>query len=416
MEPTCLRDSGVRCLPENDDEKGVPCSVVDFEDDEEEEDPSAVILCDEVSEGAEHSIHKSNGFPNTRRRVKRDKRNRFVDVELGPIRGKKAKDRRGVEEGSNEDDEDVADVSCCLLNTFEERRECLYGVCPSQSVILRQEEIKDPWMLDMASKSGSSTEFILSGYRTKLSFAKCTRSIFQLHNETINIWTHLVGAIVWMTMVDATRALLRDRYGADPFTVKLTEWTYYMCILMPLASSAYHTYKCLDERISHILLCTDIAGIHVLMFARTMMEGYLVFYCRPDVWGNLMMLSSLAAIALAAYGSLRPHQQWPFIPAVLMAHVPLLSFVLFPDRSQEGDDDENLSSYVFLSSSGSIVGVVAFVLFMYRFPECRWPGHFDIVGSSHQWWHVFTWLGPSLVLLGMIHLTIFRATAGGCSA
>jgi adiponectin receptor len=31
-------------------------------------------------------------------------------------------------------------------------------------------------------------------------------------------------------------------------------------------------------------------------------------------------------------------------------------------------------------------GVVVYVL---RWPERRWPGRFDIVGQSHQLWHVF---------------------------
>ena len=35
--------------------------------------------------------------------------------------------------------------------------------------------------------------FITSGYRPALSLTSCAKSILALHNETINIWTHLLG-------------------------------------------------------------------------------------------------------------------------------------------------------------------------------------------------------------------------------
>lgn len=31
---------------------------------------------------------------------------------------------------------------------------------------------------------------------------------------------------------------------------------------------------------------------------------------------------------------------------------------------------------------------LALVIYLTRFPECMFPGHFDFVGASHQWWHV----------------------------
>ena len=37
--------------------------------------------------------------------------------------------------------------------------------------------------------------FIRSGYRVGLSFKLCLLSLFTLHNETINVWSHLIGII-----------------------------------------------------------------------------------------------------------------------------------------------------------------------------------------------------------------------------
>lgn len=36
-------------------------------------------------------------------------------------------------------------------------------------------------------------EFIRGGYRTNYSFLDILKSLFFLHNETLNVWTHLLG-------------------------------------------------------------------------------------------------------------------------------------------------------------------------------------------------------------------------------
>lgn len=46
---------------------------------------------------------------------------------------------------------------------------------------------------------------IMTGYRINFdSCAKITRSLFMLHNETINIWTHLIGCIMFIILVRHT--------------------------------------------------------------------------------------------------------------------------------------------------------------------------------------------------------------------
>ena len=48
---------------------------------------------------------------------------------------------------------------------------------------------------------------ITTGYRTTLDYNGCFRSIFWLHNETVNIWTHLLGFFffLWLMVDNLTR-------------------------------------------------------------------------------------------------------------------------------------------------------------------------------------------------------------------
>ena len=46
-------------------------------------------------------------------------------------------------------------------------------------------------------------QYISEFYRPTLSFQDAILSVFSFHNETINIWTHLVGAISMKTKLSA---------------------------------------------------------------------------------------------------------------------------------------------------------------------------------------------------------------------
>lgn len=42
--------------------------------------------------------------------------------------------------------------------------------------------------------------YILSGYRERTTFGGCLKSVLVLHNETINIWSHLIGFVFFVAI------------------------------------------------------------------------------------------------------------------------------------------------------------------------------------------------------------------------
>ena len=67
---------------------------------------------------------------------------------------------------------------------------------------------------------------IKRGYRLGLSFTQCLRSMFQLHNETVNVWSHLFGAILFVWLVfyvrdspafERPRAIVQSVVESIPF-------------------------------------------------------------------------------------------------------------------------------------------------------------------------------------------------------
>lgn len=56
-----------------------------------------------------------------------------------------------------------------------------------------------------------SDPYIRRGYRRQLdSFSACFQSLFYLHNETVNIWSHLLPTIIVLFALSATDYLILD--------------------------------------------------------------------------------------------------------------------------------------------------------------------------------------------------------------
>jgi hypothetical protein len=43
--------------------------------------------------------------------------------------------------------------------------------------------------------------YILRGYRAHLDWRQCLRSMFKIHNETLNVWTHVLGALFFLFLM-----------------------------------------------------------------------------------------------------------------------------------------------------------------------------------------------------------------------
>ncbi len=67
--------------------------------------------------------------------------------------------------------------------------------------------------------------YIRRGYRRELnSFYACLRSLFYLHNELINTWSHLIPALVYLAMLMGFDVRI-FRYDLKGSTTRLADWT-----------------------------------------------------------------------------------------------------------------------------------------------------------------------------------------------
>lgn len=64
--------------------------------------------------------------------------------------------------------------------------------------------------------------FIRSGYRVQFGPAETLRSLFEVHNESGNIWTHLMFLLVVFLAVGYVSALVCPSYAYESYLAYLT--------------------------------------------------------------------------------------------------------------------------------------------------------------------------------------------------
>ena len=209
-------------------------------------------------------------------------------------------------------------------------------------------------------------------------FWRCVRSLWSLHNETINVWSHLIPVFLFLHLL--SRVIADPRKGEAEHIV----FACYLgsCCLLCSFSSVYHLFNCHSERIHDIVVRLDYAGILFVVASSFAMSLFYGFRCLP-LLRNLYLFSALLLDAVLLVLSLRhmplAARRRLFLGAVLFAAVPLSHLALL-----YGLDHALLRRVMTVLA----LYALAFSFYASRFPERWWPGRFDLLGSSHQIWHL----------------------------
>ena len=127
-------------------------------------------------------------------------------------------------------------------------------------------------------------DFVLTGYRYNYSPWQGLLGLFELHFETINIWTHLLGALYFLNqyprmaqLLASTNAGTLDRLYYNGF------WG--CCVFQMVSSTVYHTWRSMGPEWERGLLFVDILGVAAQIigsYATGLLNG---FWCEPWLHG-----------------------------------------------------------------------------------------------------------------------------------
>ncbi|XP_073918134.1 membrane progestin receptor gamma isoform X2 [Castor canadensis] len=278
---------------------------------------------------------------------------------------------------------------------------------------------------------------ILFGYRHPQSSATaCMLSLFQMTNETLNIWTHLVP--FWFFVWRFVTALYMTDIQNDSYSWPMLVYMCTSCVY-PLVSSCAHTFSSMSKNARHICYFLDYGAVNLfslgsaIAYSAYTFPDALVHTTFRDYYVALAVLNTILSTGLSCYsrlgfaagdaGPFSPgealYQAWRHVVSScrklmlwgtalasqrfleiqkprLCKLLRILAFAypyawdtlpifyrlfLFPGESAGNEA-------ILYHQRHMAMTLLASFLYSAHLPECLAPGRFDYIGHSHQLFHV----------------------------
>ncbi|TID22807.1 HlyIII-domain-containing protein [Venturia nashicola] len=250
-------------------------------------------------------------------------------------------------------------------------------------------------------------EYLLAHYRrVSNSYLKSLKSLFYLHNQTGNIYSHLIGVLLFISWAHSTFNDLLKRYPTSDINDILVFAGFFAGALTCFGLSAFfHTFGNHSHDVYHTWLLLDLYGIFALIVGTVFSATYYGFYCERIWWKVYSIGITIITLACATFCT-NPRfraPKWRGVRAFLFVSIgwsgaiPMTHAVQKWGRAQV--DAQMGWDILFLEGLLYITGAFIYAA---RIPE-RWrPGTFDIWGNSHQLFHMFAVFGAVMHLRGII--------------
>uniref|UniRef100_A0A914Y390 Adiponectin receptor protein n=1 Tax=Panagrolaimus superbus TaxID=310955 RepID=A0A914Y390_9BILA len=259
-------------------------------------------------------------------------------------------------------------------------------------------------------------EFIITGHRPPLpSIRSCLKSIFSIHSETGNIWTHLLGCIAFFIL--AVWFLIEAKEGTNLQEKIIFSFFFAGAILCLGLSFAFHTFICHSPTASKIFSKLDYAGITTLIIGSFIPYIYYCFYCRLEpkiIYISMICIFGLAAIIVSMLDkfseiAFRPVRAGVFLAMGLSGVLPAFH-LMYTDGWDVLINEMSFIPLVIMA----LLYIFGALLYGFRIPEKYFPGRFDLWFQSHQLFHICVVCAAFTHYYGIHRLAHLRLLEGKC--
>ncbi|PNP49910.1 hypothetical protein THARTR1_09440 [Trichoderma harzianum] len=262
--------------------------------------------------------------------------------------------------------------------------------------------------------------FIHSGYcQIRPSYLHSLRSLFHLHNESVNVWSHLLGAIAAVAGSFYLYCVIRPRYDfITPSDVLVFAFFIGGAVLCLGMSAIFHAVLNHSQKVARWGNKLDYTGIVVLIVGSFVPALYYGFFCMPMLLAAHLCLICLLGTGCAIVSWVeqfrtpkwRPYRAMMFTSLGLSGFIPVIHGVII--YGYKGFEDRISVTWIIVHGAMYIFGAALYVA---RWPERSFPGAFDIWGSSHQIFHMFVLLAAATHFYGMVKAFDYHHTILGSS-
>uniref|UniRef100_A0AC35U729 Adiponectin receptor protein n=1 Tax=Rhabditophanes sp. KR3021 TaxID=114890 RepID=A0AC35U729_9BILA len=308
------------------------------------------------------------------------------------------------------------------LNVDLDENEVLYyteertGITKTKTVVKKLWEPLVTQDFELLPEWLQDNKFLRTGHRPPLpSFSACLKSIFDLHTETGNIWTHMYGCVFFVGL--AIWFLTRPE-NLMPETEKIVFSCFFIGAICCLGLSfAFHTVVCHSIAIGKLFSKLDYTGISLLIIGSFVPWIYYSFYCRKlptIIYISMITILGISAVIVSLWDkfaepAFRPIRAAVFMAMGLSSVVPVIHLLVTDGFTRMID---HLSFHWLL-----IMGfcyLFGATLYATRTPERFFPGKCDIWFQSHQMFHLFVDLAAIIHFYGIVVMAKSFLEKGSC--
>uniref|UniRef100_A0AC34QC16 Uncharacterized protein n=1 Tax=Panagrolaimus sp. JU765 TaxID=591449 RepID=A0AC34QC16_9BILA len=268
-------------------------------------------------------------------------------------------------------------------------------------------ELLPEWLQD--------NEFLRNGHRPPLpSVAECFKSVWSIHTETGNIWTHLIGCLAFFIL--GVWFMSRPN-GIVEIQEKLIFSFFFLGAIICLGfSCAFHTLACHSLPVHKFFIKLDYMGISLLIIGSFIPWIYYGFYCRREpkiTYIAMVVVLGIAAIIVSLWDKFseshyRPFRAGIFVTMGCSGIIPTIHFIYTDGMKRLIEEN----SFIWLCVMAALYLFGAF-LYATRTPERFFPGKCDYVFQSHQLFHLCVVVAAFTHYYGIQEMAYKRLT-GSC--
>lgn len=342
---------------------------------------------------------------------------RFAQGELFDPESSTAKEiHRVIEEGKDE-----LSVAFKMMHNMdfeyvvEKTEKCVQCVLNTGWRVVSHWELPQ-WLRD--------NDFLWHMHRPQLpSFKECFGSMFRIHTETGNIWTHFVGLI--LVVISMLFLFLRPATTLGDFPRGWEEYLVFGAFFIGaitclMFSWLFHTCSCHSKKTSKLFSKLDYTGIACMIMGSYVPCIYYSFYCQfteKVVYITSALVLGVACIIVALWDkfatpAFRAVRAALFLALGCSAIIPI--FHMLAVRGFAVGVEQGQVGWMVLMGVCYIVGALLYAM---RIPERYFPGKCNLVFQSHQIFHVLVVVAAFVHLHGCCEMALYRIQMGrNCTA